>query len=186
MQKKYLFIWFLIVNISTFAQKQSGKLNACYLVKGEINFKQINDNAREIILNGKDECVIKLLDKIYDSTKTTNYYPSFKALSTICSISDGYVSEYLTEISFRLVINNFNNLFAYIYKPNSKLNTALEKFIIEGIALHINNSKNIISEKKKIFTYLVNQKKRLNMSNLQIVYIDKLIKKVEYFMVDDK
>lgn len=180
-QNKFiLYFWclFTLLNTNSCLSQQSKPYkndikNPCLLNEDvENNLKIIQSNVKDI-LKGKDECVLRLLDSLTNKAITAKKEQYFETLDSICTVRDGYVSEYYWEIGQKLFNDNFIGFFNYIYKNRNK-KSCLESVFIDAVSVEINMSENRNKKMEEIEYYLLEQTKSFNFSNAQKEYLKKL------------
>ena len=163
---------FLVSSVD--GQRKTDSLNACWLITHTVSHQFIIKNARKIVSDGDENCVIAFLDKLTDSSFGRNYTIYFETLSAVQQVSDGFISEYFNEIGARLFHKNFDKLFNFMYKKQSRFDSPIEKVIIEAVGDEIADSENHHNEKLKINEFLGLKKKQMTLSPDQSAYLDRL------------
>jgi len=159
-------------------------LNACWLVTHPVDGAFVQKNAKRIISEGQDNCVLAFLDKMVDSSFTKDGRKYLLILMSIAKVSDGYVSEDFDEIAARLFDKNFDRLFPLIYKDKGTLDDRFVNYIIEGMGIRIADSQDKSTEKKRIGDLLDKEERSLRMTDSQKEYTENLRERI--FAFQDK
>lgn len=159
-------------------------LNACWLVTHPVDGAFIQKNAKRIITEAQDNCVLVFLDKMVDSSFRKDGQKYLLILMSIAKVSDGYVAEEFDAIAARLFNKNFDRLFPLIYKDKSTFDDPFVKFIIEGMGISIADSGDKIVEKKRIGDFLDKEERSLRMTDSQKEYTENL--RLRIFAYRDK
>lgn len=92
----------------------------------------INNPTKFVNNRTDDECVILLIDNLSQRSISQKDSRYFKALTAICSVSDGYVSEHLMTISVFQFYNNLDNFMTIVNND-----TCLRKEVIWGLSMDV-------------------------------------------------
>jgi hypothetical protein len=180
-----IIIIFLFVFIATSVKSQvTEKLNACWWVRNSVDFKFIRLHASEVLVKSKDDCVISLIDKLVDSSAGNNGKKYVQLLSDIRKVSDGYVSEYFTEVGSIIFYRSFDNMVSQLNCKNGVVDKYLEKIIVESIGTEIADAEFKYKEIEKLKKIIAEKKKVSVLKPYQAEYLDLLIIKILQFSED--
>lgn len=119
-------------------KQKDDKLDVCTIASNLKDYKDSLIQNPKIILNGNDSCVIHLLDQIkfniYNSQNSLEYYDLLEAISRI---SDGYISDYLIDISLDLFDNNYRNFSTFLFNHKE---SKLSFFLVESWSLRVSEA----------------------------------------------
>lgn len=96
------------------------------------SLSEIIESPHDIIFKEDDVNVLSLIDSLSFYAIASESQVYFKALSSICQISDGYVSEYLLVILVRQYYYNLSKLLSYL--PNDE---CIRKRLVLGLRVNI-------------------------------------------------
>lgn len=157
-------------------EKKDVVLNACFLSQNiDSSYGVIESNAKKVFRISSDTCVIKLIDSIVSRgilSKNEKYLVLFDSL---CNASDGYVSEYLSEVSYEYFLNVFEKTVNYLSRKKALRSNRYEDFIIEGIILIAENSNNSIEKLSQIELFVLEKANQCHFDDTEKNYIKKLL-----------
>jgi hypothetical protein len=153
------------------------EIDVCDLLKnisGNIDF--IINNSKEIVFQQQDNCILQLIDSLENEFHISNNKLFLIALDSLCTYSDGYLSEYFDEVFPNLFYHNFNSLMIYLYhNPNSQI----EEFLIWGLSLEVNISEDKSKKKNEIKDFVRAQFENHSYTKEQINYINNTVDKID-------
>jgi hypothetical protein len=156
--------------IST-SQNPVKKVNACNVWEQKNPIRYIRNNPKTL-LNGKDVCVLSLLDTLGKLYIRKDTMEALICLDSLYKYSDGYVSEYFLEVGEKIFFNQFKKSMKYIYKNRS--GSKLKQLIVYSISSRLSDSKDSKNEKKKIDDFMNKEIQKGGFSNAEIGFIQKL------------
>jgi len=141
-------------------------------------------NNPSVYVNGKinDNCVLSLIDSLSIRAINTHQDKYFNALGAICSISDGYVSEYFLDIGVYQFYQNFNHLIDYTFQQSQKGENCLRKMIIEAISMQISDGGD--KKEKEVVEFIERKIKEYHFPKEKVVFIKQLQKEFDPSMFD--
>jgi hypothetical protein len=163
---------------TTHAQRLADSANACLLLKNPVNFPSVQRNALTIVTKSDEDCVLKFIDVLADSSLGRNHRQYLACLDALCRVSNGEIAKDLDGVCARLFHKNFNYLFDYIYKPNLRMNTQFEQVLIEGVGLELSASKDPAADKANLVTFLHAKQQEMKMNGQQKAYMESLKDKI--------
>jgi hypothetical protein len=163
---------------TTRAQRLPDSVNACMLLKHPVNFGTVQRNALTIISKSDEDCVLKFIDLLADSSFGKDHRGCMVCLDAICRVSNGEIARDLNGICAKLFHQNFNHLFEYIYKPNIMFKTQFEQTIIEGVGRELSMSKDPDADRASLTTFLQGKEQEMKMNSHQKVYAEALKDKI--------
>lgn len=157
-------------------EKRDVILNACFLSQSiDSSYGVIESNAKKVFRLSNDTCVFKLIDSIVGRgilSKNEKYLVLFDSL---CNASDGYVSEYLSEVSYEYFLNVFDKTVNYLSRKKLSHSNRYEDFIIEGIILYAENSNNSKEKLSQIELFIIEKANQCNFQDTEKNYVKYLI-----------
>lgn len=146
--------------------------DAC-TIKENVNLylPEIKINFKKIIAQGKDECVLEIVDSLTIKFITTSDKKYLQCLDTICQISDGYLKEHLWSIGKLMFYKNFSPFFEYLYERKNESDNCLIDLFIVSISVELNEAENRIEKRGEIDKYIENQIDNFKLSNDKIVFL---------------
>ena len=175
---------FSVLPSATHAHRLGDSLNACQLLKHPVNFGTVQRNALKIVTKSDEDCVLKFIDLLADSSSGSNHHQYLACLDAICRVSDGDISEDLTSVCAKLFHKNFNHLFEHLYKSNVSFKTRFEQLLIEGVAADLKLSKDSDGERAKLVAFVQGKKQEMKMNGHQKVYAETLKNKILAYKVE--
>lgn len=152
--------------------------NACQLLKHPVNFPVVQRNALTIVTKSDEDCTLKFIDLLADSSFGRNHHQYLACLDAFCRVSSGEIAKDLNGVCAKLFHQNFNEVFEYIYKPNLRFNTQFEQTLIEGVGAELSRSKDPDTDKAAIVTYLHGKEQELKMNGQQKAFTEALKNKI--------
>jgi hypothetical protein len=123
MKRLGIIILFAVFQNTSYGQNLCDKKWICN------NLELIQSDAKNILLQSPDDCVLRFLDTLNDLYNTTKELQFINTLDAVCKISDGYVSEYFWGITDSLIEKSFKQ---YVHYLAEQPNQCLEKFILQA------------------------------------------------------
>ena len=135
------------------------------------HLQEIINNPQHFINNQTDDnCVLAIVNTVSKKSIETGYEKYLDALSSICNISDGYLSEYFLEIGIYQFYDNFENIIGYLLNEDSK--SCLRRILIESVSMEMSDGGDkIISE---INRYLDGKLNESNISEKKAEFIKQM------------
>ncbi len=159
------------------------KIDACEIMKNvDKNLDVIKKKPREI-LNGDDNCVLRLLDSLTYKFINKKDMMYLEVLDSICQVADGYVGEAYWDIGIELFYKNFKGYFQYLYRHQNTEN-CLERVFVEAVSVEMNMAEDRERAKQEIDTFLRNKIIELKLSEKEIEYLKKLQAQFDPSMID--
>jgi hypothetical protein len=159
-------------------QRLTDSANACLLLKRPVNFGSVQRNALTIVTKSDEDCVLKFVDLLADSSYGKNHRQYLACLDALCRVSDGEIAKDLNVTCAKLFHKNFNYLFDYIYKPNLKFYTQIEQVFIEGVGHELAQSADLAGDQANIVTFLRGKEQELKMNGQQKAFTEALKDKI--------
>lgn len=159
---------------ATYAQRLADSANACLLVKNPVNFQSVQRNALTIITKSDEDCTLKFIGLLADSSFGRNHRGYLACLDALCKVSNGEIAKDFNTVCARLFHKNFNYVFDYIYKPNLKFNTQFEQVLIEGVGRELSASADLAGDRAAIVTFLNAKEQELKMNGQQKAFTEAL------------
>ena len=128
-----------------------------------------------------DNCLLQLLDSIVIGYDRRGEIGELVALDSLCSVSDGFLSEYFWEIGASLIHNSFEGYFDYIF---TNRNSCLITIFVESISVEINGSLDRLEKKKEIDQFLDLHIKTMNMNAEQKRFLTELRSQINPNILD--
>lgn len=122
--------------------------------------------------------MLKFIDLLADSSFGRDHRGCMSSLDALCRVSNGEITRDLTGICAKLLHQNFNHLFEYIYKPNIRFNTQFEQMIIEGAGRELSLSKDPAGDRANLIAFLHGKEQELKMNGHQKEYTEALKEKI--------
>lgn len=176
-----VFLFLIIMSHGACAEAQVNNYDCCKLAKAvnfDIDFVRIN--AKKIIQDNKDECVITLLDTLTARVISNGGGEYFSCLDSLAIVGDGYVSEYFMEIGIRVFYKRFGEFFTYIYNAHEKKSkSALERVMVESVSMQISDSDNAKEMERKINAHIDKEIKKGTFNVKQLQYLSLVRGKID-------
>jgi len=160
------------------AQRLADSANACQLLKHPVNFGTVQRNALTIITKSDEDCVLKFIDLLADSSFGKDHRGYLACLDAFCRVSNGEVSKDLDSVCAKLFHQNFKFVFEYIYKSNIRFNTQFEQTLIEGVGGELSRSKDPAIDRTNLVAYLHGKEQEMKMNAQQKVFAEALKNKI--------
>ena len=157
---------------------QPNKIDICDLSKDvTIYGGYITANAKEIVKDKKDSCVLRVLDSLAYYVKQQNSKQCLGLLNDLCNVSDGYVSEAYDEMLASLFETNIHLLVNFIVDEKSE---NFNLFLIEGLKYKIQAGTDYEQNKKRILGLI--EKETPGFDNEKQIYLKKLVNQIQIKM----
>ena len=154
----------------------SKSLDACKIVKSRLDVLIIKANAKRL-LKGKDECVLALIDSMYDNFIRSDNLKYLEALEAFYNESDGYVTEYLLEIGTKLFYKKLKLIATYLNRQKST--KGLEKLIVESMSSELSNADDVDKSREAIKKFIDKQIVKNKIGKEESAYLKRLIEKFD-------
>ena len=169
---------------SAHAQWLPDSVNACRLLKQPVNFQTVQRNALTIITKSDEDCVLKFIDLLADSSFGQGHRGYLACLDAICCVSSGEITKELNTVGAKLFHRNFNYLFQYLYRPNVSIQTAFEQLVIRGVGEELSMSKDPAGDRANIANFLHGEQQEMKMDFHRKAYLEALMSKIMAYKVN--
>jgi hypothetical protein len=124
-------------------------------------------------INGNQECVYSLLDKMTDLYIKNGNFDSFSCLSSVCNNSTGKISDYLIDVNGSIFYSNFAPYIKYLFyfKSNYGEEHCMVKHLISALSLQVASTKEVDRERKIITDYIKSESKKAKYTQDEINYV---------------
>jgi len=160
------------------AQWLPDSVNACRLLKQPVNFQTVQRNALTIITKSDEDCVLKFIDRLADSSLGRDHREDLACLDAISWVSGGEISKELTTVCAKIFHRNFNYLFQYLYRPNVSFQTAFEQMVIRGVADELSASKDPAGDRANIVAFVQSKEQEMKLDVHRKMYAEELKNKI--------
>ena len=177
---------FLIYVLPCAAQttRLADSANACLLLKHPLNYPSVQRNALTIITKSDEDCTLKFIDLLADSSFGRDHRQCMASLDAFCRVGNGEIAKELDSVCARLFHQNFKYVFEYIYKPNIRFNTQFEVVLIEGVGIELSQSQDPTTDKANLVAYLHGKEQEMKMNAQQKVFAEALKNKILGYKAD--
>lgn len=163
-------LFFILLSDPAVCQNKSGKVDVCDKAAALSNLEGVRLKAKEIIVSSNDNCVLGFLDTLttlFITTKETKY---IQTLDAVCKVSDGYVSEYIWELTEKLVHQSFGAFSDYLTFEKER---CMEKYLLQTMSTerrkkdvtdYIDKELKISTLKLEKVKYLMDLRKKINQN----------------------
>lgn len=165
-------------------QRLPDSANACLLLKHPVNYPQVQRNALTILTRSDEDCVLKFIDLLADSSFGRDHHQCLGCLDAFCRLSSGEISKDLDSVCAKLFHQNFKYVFEYIYKPNIRFNTQFEVVLVEGVGRELSASNDPATDRANLVTYLHGKEQEMKMNSQQKVFTEALKDKILAYKVN--
>jgi len=124
-------------------------------------------------INGNQECVYSLLDKMTDLYIKNGNFDSFSCLSSVCNNSTGKVSDYMIDVNGSIFYSNFAPYIKYLFyfKSNYGEEHCMVKHLISALSLQVASTKEADRERKIITDYIKSESKKAKFTQDELNYV---------------
>lgn len=124
-------------------------------------------------INGNQECVYSLLDKMADLYIKNGNFDSFSCLSSVCNNSTGKISDYMIDVNGSIFYSNFAPYIKYLFyfKSNYGEEHCMVKHLISALSLQVASTKEVDRERKIITDYIKSESKKAKYTQDEINYV---------------
>lgn len=175
-----LFI-FSFLPFATRAQRLADSVNACMMLKHPLNLGTVQRNALTIISKSDEDCVLKFIDLLADSSLGKEHHGCMASLDAFSWVSTGETSKELNAVCAKLFHRNFNYLFQYMYRPNVSFQTAFEQMVIRSVGAELSVSKDPAGDRANIVTFVHGKEQEMKMDDHRRAYAEALKDKILAF-----
>lgn len=148
------------------------------LLKHPVNFPAVQRNALTILTRSDEDCTLKFIDLLADSSFGKDHRQCLATLDAFCRVSSGDASKELDSVGARLFHQNFKYVFEYIYKSNIRFNTQFEVVLVEGVGGELLRSSDPATDRANLVTYLHAKEQEMKMNPQQKVFTEALKNKI--------
>jgi hypothetical protein len=150
-------MYFIVLSLTFLAsscannQERRNRPTACDLATDKMAISTFNDSTW-IIVKGRsaDSCVLIFLDSLVIKSIRTDDVAPLEVLNSIRTRSDGYVSEYFTEIGVALFYKDFRDLFVFIHDQPRLSKNGIRKALVEGLSLEVADADDSKAKREQI------------------------------------
>jgi len=125
------------------------------------------------VLNGDDSCVLTLVDSVCQSYITTGNEKFMEGMKSIAGVSDGYISEYLTDVMRETFMKRPVGCIQFLHQSDTG---RLRQYLIWGMNMMIFNPSGIIISRQEIDSVVDAQLRGTELSRPEKRYLSNLRK----------
>lgn len=165
-----------LVEVDSVTKKETDEAEFCTMLNNvSANLKRITQNPA-VIKNAPDSCVLALIDSVSGRIIKTKDEQALKCLDALGKVSDGYVSEYITEKTLKIFYEAFPFLFSYL---SSNKNSSLEQFLVDAVSMEISDADDEDEKKTQLNAFVKKQVKDSKLPQEYLSYWKSVILKAK-------
>ena len=104
----------LIIWLSSFLGTCQNQIDVCDKEKILTNLSVVRKNIKVIMQTSNDDCVLRLIDTLANGFIENKNREYIEILDSICQSGDGYIGEYLYDITAKLALESFDSFIEYL------------------------------------------------------------------------
>lgn len=167
---------FLLGNVNLNKDESNAVINHkmdCEIIRNFENTKKlIRSNAKELLINENDECILALIDTLLILCLENIGYVEYVLFNELCIVSNEFYEELLKSVVYQLFRKDFSDLIDYIYNND---NNVIRTFLIDEINIKLSMTTEKKEKRKEIIEYIENHLNSPSITDENKSFVQKYI-----------